>query len=259
MSITFDPKAAAQFIAEAHRACAPFENLPAAITPRSIAEAYATQDALRDLWRPLYGEVVGLKIATTTKVMQELLGIDHPCGGMLFEHRIYGSPAKVALGDYVNPMIECELAVRLATGLPARATQYTAAEARAAVGEMMPAFELIEDRNADYRSINALSLIADNVWNAGVVLGTPQQVPPSVELDGINGRLTVNGAAKAAGRTDNPMKALAWLANMGIEYGRALRAGMVVITGSIVPTLPIAPGDHFVFELEGFGCVELSA
>jgi hypothetical protein len=34
---------------------------------------------------------------------------------------------------------------------------------------------------------------------------------------------------------------------------------MVVITGSVVPTLPIKAGDKFVFTLEGFGSTEVSA
>lgn len=255
---TFDPKAAAAFIAEAHNARAPYQNLPPEIAPPSVDDAYAAQEALRELWTPVYGPVRGLKIATTTKVMQALMGIDHPCGGMIYEQRIHQSPARLQLGDFMNLMIECELAVRLGSGLPKRFSPYTAADVHPAVAEVMPAFELIEDRRAHYKSTSALSLIADNAWNGGIVLGQPQRVPAGLELNGIGGRLTVNGAERGTGATDDPMGALAWLANLAAGRGRPIEAGMVVITGSVLPTVPIAAGETFAFTLDGIGTTELS-
>jgi 2-keto-4-pentenoate hydratase len=259
MPSSFDPQAAARFVAAAHRAGDPFHNLPPEIAPTSVGEAYAAQEALREIWSPLYGRVVGLKIATTTKVMQKLMGIDHPCGGMIYERRVHHSPATLSLTDYMNLVIECELAVRLATSLPRAGHPYSPADVRAAAGTVMPAFELIDDRKAHYRSTSALSLIADNAWNAGIVLGPPLQVPPSLELNGLQGRLTINNVARGTGRTDDPMGALAWVANLAVERGRPLEAGMVVITGSVIPTVPIAAGEQFVFEIEGLGQTELSA
>jgi len=255
---TFDPKVAAAFIAEAHRIRATYENLPQSIAPPTVADAYTAQEALRELWTPLHGPVGGLKIATTTKVMQQLMGIDHPCGGMIYERRIHQSPARLDRSDFINLMIECELAVRLGADLPRRAQPYTAADVRSAVAEVMPAFELIEDRRADYKKTSALSLIADNAWNGGIVLGAPQWVPAGLELNGIKGRLMVNGTERGAGATDDPMGALAWLANLAAERGRPIEAGMVVITGSVMPTVPIAAGDTFAFTLDGLGETELS-
>jgi 2-keto-4-pentenoate hydratase len=259
MPSSFDPRAAARFIAEAHRACNRFHNLPPEIAPTNVSEAYAAQEALRELWTPLYGRVMGLKIATTTKVMQELMGIDRPCAGMIYERRVHHSPASLKLGDYMHLMIECELGVKLSRSLPRAERPYSAGDVRAAVEQAMPAFELIEDRWAHYKSTSALSLIADNAWNAGIVLGPPVQVPASTELNGLEGRLAINGALRGVGRTDDPMGALAWLANLAVERGRPLEAGMVVITGSVIPTLPIATGEQFVFEIEGLGQTELSA
>ena len=80
---------AARFIDEAHRTRARYQNLPDAIAPQTVAEAYAAQAALCDLWAPRLGPVAGLKIATTTKVMQALMGIDHPCMGTIFASRVH--------------------------------------------------------------------------------------------------------------------------------------------------------------------------
>jgi 2-keto-4-pentenoate hydratase len=54
------------------------------------------------------------------------------------------------------------------------------------------------------------------------------------------------------------MGALAWLANLAVERGRPLEAGMIVITGSVLPTISVAPGDKLVFFLDGLGSAELS-
>src|SRR5262249_17581202 len=152
-----------------------------------------------------------------------------------------------------NVRIECELAVRLGRDLPKGAAPHTRETARAAVSEIMAAFELIEDRNADYKSCKAPSLIAANAWNGGLVLGAGRRPPEGSELTGTAGRLSRNGKADLAGKTDDPMGALAWVANLAADRGRPLKAGMVVITGSVVPTVDIAPGERLDFSLDGVG------
>lgn len=249
----FSAADAARYLDEAHRARARYQNLPEAIAPTNFEEAYAAQEALWGLWEPRLGQIAGRKIAVTTKVMQELMGIDHPCGGAIFSSRIHTSPARIAKADYVNVRVECELAVRLNRDLPRREAPYTREEARAAVGEIMAAFELIEDRHADYKSSKALSLIADNAWNGGIVLGQARPLPASLELDGISGALKRNGKEEASGRTDDPMGALAWVANLAAQRGRPIETGMVVITGSVITTVDIAAGDRLDFALDGVG------
>jgi len=97
-----------------------------------------------------------------------------------------------------------------------------------------------------------VSLIADNCWNGGVVLGTARPVTREA-LVGARGRQSVNGAAAGEGAAEDPFATLAWLANLLAERGRGLAAGMVVITGSLVPTFSIEPGDHLVFAVDGLG------
>lgn len=258
MTPSFDPAPAAGFIAAAHRDRAAFRNLPEDLAPQSVADAYAVQEALRAIWAPAYGPVAGLKIATTTKVMQQLMGIDRPCGGMIYKNRIHTSPYALGLGDYMHVVVECELAVRVDRTLYRREAPYTREDVRRAIGAVMPAFELIEDRNAVYKETRALSLIADNAWNAGIVLGAPVAVPAGMELNGLKARLTT-GTSPKEGTTDDPMGALAWVVNLAADRGRPLEAGQVVITGSVVATLPIAAGETFEFEIEGLGRLRMTA
>jgi 2-keto-4-pentenoate hydratase len=259
MTQHFDPNTVARHLIDAQVRRAPFENIPPDIAPHDVEEAYAVQDALVRILSEREGRIAGLKIATTTKVMQQLMGIDHPCGGVIFERRVHGSPANIRLADHMNVVIECEVGLRLKNDLPVAAAPFTADSVMAAVGAVMPAFELVEDRRADYKKTNALSVIAENCWNAGVVLGADVAFVPGRSLDGIAGRLGINGRDAHEGRSDDPLSTLAWVANLAAGHGRAIHAGMVVITGSVIPTLPIKAGDTFVFTLDGLGSAQLTA
>ncbi len=257
--MVFDATKAAHFIDNAHRTRAVYANLPPDIAPRSINDAYAVQEKLAQLWEVARGPVAGLKIATTTKIMQELMGIDHPCGGMIFAKRIHATPATIAREGFVNLVIECELAVRLGRDLPSADEPYDRGTVRSAVAAVMPAFELIEDRRAVYKETKAASLIADNAWNGGIVLGAEKTLPADLDLNGLTGSLAIEGGSGRTGMTDDPMGALAWVANLAATRGRPLKAGMVVITGSVIPTLPISQGETFTFTLAPFGSVSMTA
>ncbi len=257
--MTYDPVKAAEAVAAAHRSRATFANLAGDLAPPTIADAYAAQEALRDLWRPIRGEVAGLKIATTTKVMQQLMGIDHPCGGMIYARDVHRSPAAIDTTRFMHMVVECELAVRLGQDLPARGKPYDRQSVKSAIAAVMPAFELIEDRHSVYKECKAVSLIADNAWNGGVVLGAEKPFDPAMEVDGRAGRLSIDGKVAHEGKTDDPLGALAWVANLAVDRGRPMRAGMISITGSVIATLPIAVGQTFRFELDGLGATEMTA
>jgi 2-keto-4-pentenoate hydratase len=53
--------------------------------------------------------------------------------------------------------------------------------------------------------------------------------------------------------------ALAWLANLAIERRRPIERDMLVITGSVVTTVDIEPGERLDFVLDEVGGVSLSA
>jgi 2-keto-4-pentenoate hydratase len=248
--------AMARWMWEARQGRQIYRNLPEQLRPGSIAEAYAAQEVYYRLAEPVYGAVGGAKIATTTKVMQELMGITHPCGGALFARTIHTSPARVRMADFVNLRIESEIALKLGADLPASGSSWTRETVAPAVESAMPAFELIEDRNADYTATEASSLIVENCWNGGVVLGKPRAVQVG-DLVGIGGQLTIGGKAVGEGKAEDPCATLAWVANHLRERGRGLKAGMVVITGSLIPTVSIERGDRALFTVTGLGEVEM--
>src|ERR1043166_1605818 len=184
--------AMARYMWDARRARENYSNLPDALKPGSIAEAYRAQEAYYRLAEPVYGPVGGVKVATTTKVMQQLMGITHPCGGAIFQRTIHASPARIAKGDFINLRVESEIALKLGSDMPVSGAPWTAASVVPHVAGAMSAYELIEDRNAVYTECNAVSMIVENCWNGGVVIGEPRRIAPK-DIIGVTGRQTLNG------------------------------------------------------------------
>ncbi|MBA2673448.1 MAG: fumarylacetoacetate hydrolase family protein [Ramlibacter sp.] len=233
-----------------------YANLPDALAPASIDEAYAAQEAYWRLAEPVYGPVAGVKVATTTKVMQQLMGINHPCGAAIFANTIHPTPARIAKAGFVNLRVESEIALKLGADMPATQAPWTANSAARCVAGAMAAYELIEDRNAVYTETKAASMIADNCWNGGVVLG-PMKAVTARDVAGVRGTQTINGKLSGEGHAEDPFATLAWLANLLAQRQRGLTSGMVVITGSLIPTFSVTPGDRVVFAVDGLGEVAM--
>ena len=134
--------------------------------------------------------------------------------------------------------IESEIALKLGKDMVSGAP-WTAQSVVPFVAGAMPAYELIEDRNAVYTEANAVSMIVENCWNGGVVIGEPKTIT-SKQIVGVTGRQTLNGKPIGEGKSEDPFATLAWLANCW-RARPDLKAGMVVITGSLIPTFSITP------------------
>ena len=80
---------AAQAIAAARHAHRPLEALPAELQPQDEATGYLIQRAVHELLASQLGHLVGTKIGCTSKVMQDYLGIPHPCAGGLFGRGVH--------------------------------------------------------------------------------------------------------------------------------------------------------------------------
>ena len=189
--------------------------------------------------------------------MQELVGFGQPCEGAIFSTRLHTSPAGVKHGDFVNIGVESEIAVRLGRDLPANGAPYSRESVAAAVDACMAAIEIVDDRAMDYKQLNPLQLIAANSFNAGCVIGPPVTNWRDLDLASLKGRMRINGQVVGEGvggdALGHPLEPLAFLANNLIERGRMLKAGDIVLTGSIVATKWLNPGDAMATEVDGLG------
>jgi 2-keto-4-pentenoate hydratase len=251
---------AAQAIATARRNRAPLKALRADAAPRDEAEGYRVQRAVHDLMLPSVGALVGYKIGCTSQVMQEYLDIAHPCGGGVFARGVHESGASLRADDYVRAGVECEIAVRLARDLLPSEEPFTAEWVMEAVEAYMPAIEIVDDRYQKWETLGAPTLIADDFFAAGCVLGAPVARNAAPDLLSVNGRALINGSEAGRGTgadvLGHPHHALAWLANHLAAEGRGLHAGQIVLTGSLVKTVWLNVGDRVVMELEGLGRVQ---
>lgn len=231
----------------------PLDDLPAQIRPRNIAEAYDVQAELAGMLVPTLGPVAGWKIGCTTDVMRRYLNVDQPCAGAMFEREIRHGAAQLRANDYRKLGLECEIAVRLAQDMGA------GDDPAQAIGAVMCSVEIVEERFTDFAHTATETLVADNFFGAGCVLG--EDVAPGPDFTSLRGGFSVNGNApefigEGAAIMGDPLAALIWLAKQRASRG-GLKAGQVVTLGSVVKTIYPSVGDVVVASFEGLPGVRL--
>src|SRR6267378_7561498 len=236
-----DIRAAAKTIAANRRNRTPLPPLAPDAAPGSEADGYRIQDAVHKLMAADLGALVGYKIGCTSPVMQQYLDIPHPCGGGVFAKGVHKSGARLRAKDFVRVGVECEIAVRLGRDLVISEAPFTAEWVAEAIEAYLPAIEIVDDRYVKWETMGAPTLVADDFFAAGCVLGTPVARSAAPDLLSVTGRALINGVEVGQGTgadvLGHPHNALAWLANHLASEDKSLRAGEIVLTGSLVKTV----------------------
>jgi 2-keto-4-pentenoate hydratase len=241
-----------------------FKGLGGALTLSDAKLAYEAQDAYVDLLlQSRKTQLRGYKIALTTPAMREMVNFQDSVSGRLFADQYLRTGDSVHAGHRVHLGVEFEIAFEMGRDLPARASAWSGKELLKHVACAYPAIEIIDDRGADYTSLNRsiLTLIADNAWNQGLVLGAPKRGLGADFLRDILGVAMIDGQeiGRGTGRDvlGHPLDALAWLANHLPSRGLALREGDIVTTGSLVKSQFPKAGQKIHWKLAGLGEVAL--
>ena len=254
---------AADWLLAAHDQRQRFGALPEELSPQTPGEAYAVQEAFVAQRARKRGGAVGYKIALSSAAMRRFVGVDSPQAGLIHESTVHRSPARIRAADYVGLIVEFEIAVELAEDLPAADAPFFRERVARAVGAVMPAIEIADDRGADYTTLarHPLDLIADNTWNEGVVLGRPAHGWRALDLAKIRAVAFINGEQVGEGigaeAMGHPFDAVAWIADHLASRRHGLLRKDFVITGSLVTSKRVKAGDQVLFELENLGQVEL--
>ncbi len=222
------------------------EELPEACRPRNLAEAYSVQSELASrLMAHGWGDRQGFKIGCTTSVMQEYLGIDHPCAGQILAARLHEGAADLCLGDFHRAGVECEIAVTLGHDLDTERVTAGPGATAGAIAYFRAAIEIVDARYRDYSTMSTPTLVADDFFQAAAVIGEPQVFTSSTCLADLTGRMSINGAQVGAGNgkdiLGDPINALHWLAQHRLDLKDPLRAGDTILLGSVVQTQWISP------------------
>ena len=228
----------------------------------TLAEAYAVQSAgtaarIADEGR----RAVGYKVALTTRGQQQAFGADRPLYGMLLDDMAFDEAEPIPFDRFLAPRVEMELAFRMARRLDGPCSE---AQAVAAIDWIAPAIEILDSRTVmrhGDRMRSAIDIVADAGGAAGFLVSKWRLRPGEVDLARIGAVLRHNGEAEDSGLFalvfERPERALVWLAGALAEQGRALEAGDIVLSGSVIKPYPVARGDRFEFDFGAAGAIRL--
>jgi 2-keto-4-pentenoate hydratase len=239
--------------------------LPDHCRPADRSDGYAIQAAVA----ALSGQrVIGWKIAATSLVGQDHIGVDGPLAGRLLSSRVATisrdrhAPTPTSLAGNAMRVGEAEFLFRMRASLPARERIYGVQEVLDAVDALHPAIEIPDSRYIDFARVGAPQLIADNACACWLVVGEAvsgdweqQDLAAHVVEASLNGRPAETGTGANVLR--DPRLALTWLANELRTYGRGLTTGDLVTTGTCITPVPLAPGDVLRADFGKFGAVEV--
>jgi 2-keto-4-pentenoate hydratase len=209
----------------------------------SLSEAYGVQDRLREALLARGERVAGWKAGFTSKPLQETYQVSEPVCAFLLASGVLMSGATIGAERFVKPAVEAEVAFVMSHDLAGPGV--TAARALLAIEGALPALELIDFRHSG-KAVGT-DVVADGVYAKAIVLGgalTPL-TGLDLALEGLvyeqNG--TMVATATAAEVLGTPLNSLAWIANHLGARGLGLRAGDVVMSGSVSKVLQPKSGD----------------
>jgi 2-keto-4-pentenoate hydratase len=196
---------------------------------------------------------VGWKLGFGSSDAMAQLGISAPLVGYLVEGGLLAPGSSVSISGWTKPLLEPEVAIHVGGDLAAGGDRGEAEEAVDGIG---PAFELVDlDRPPD----DVEEILRCNVFQRNVVLGPPIA---GLEPTGLAGRIGEPGSEELV--VDDPQRAsgevvglLRHVADLVGAFGETVRAGEVVICGSIVPPIPLEPGAEISYRLDPAGKISI--
>jgi 2-keto-4-pentenoate hydratase len=193
---------------------------------------------------------IGWKLGLGTPAAMEQHGTSAPLVGFLTDRGLRDPGAEIEIGAWARPAAEPELAVHLAADVPAGGDRDAVA---GAIGGLGVAIELV-----DLGAVELEDILAGDIFHRHVVLGpavagvAPEDL--TAELRHGDRAETVEDPLELVG---DPVTAVAHLASHLAAFGETVRAGSVLITGSIVPALMIAPGERLEYSVDTLGELRL--
>lgn len=240
---------------------APFSAYPPADgVPRSLAQGYALQDAVAAALQAsgARGAIAGYKIAVNSPELMAHFRIEEPASGQVFADQTHEGHARLPAAGFAEFAYEPEIAAVMGRALPLKDAPFTREAVAAAIAGFVPALELLDTRGARTRELHLPDVVAQNISNAGAVLGGPGVAPDALEPGAIRTVVTLDGAPEldvTGAAPQDPLDAVCWLANHLAARGRTLEAGDFILCGTHAP-LRLMPGPvRIEVTMSGLGTV----
>ncbi len=224
-----------------------------------MASAFDIQDAVLAALAKDMGGLAGYKIAFNSDALMAKMGLSHPGVGRVFGDQVYANAAHLDTGSYVNLMVEPEIAAVLAADIQP-GDDLSAQALSSKVEQFFPAFEILDRRNVDGLT-HVPTIIAHNVFNAGIVVGGPGLAPKEIDFSTLftdcrdSGQTVVSGTGKAP---QHPIDALAFLARHFTGRGQVMPAGSLLLLGAHCPPYGVGSGRKMTLEIGPLGKVSFS-
>src|SRR5699024_2188033 len=203
--------------------------------------------------------VVGKKIGLTSQAMQEMMGVNEPDYGHLLDSMMCIDGVVLSLDHFLQPKLESEIAFVLKKDV--KGPGVTALDIVKATDYVVPAFELIDSRIADW-NITFEDTVADNGSSARAILGGVPTQLEGMDLAHLGMNVYKNGKlidhATGAEVMGNPLEAVAWLANALSQFDKCLLKGEIILSGALAKAVSVQAGDTFMAEFAHLGAVEVS-
>jgi len=222
-----------------------------------IAEGMRLQAELRRRRAQAGAKLIGWKVGFGAPAAKQKLKIEAPLVGFLTDQALLPSGATIALGDWQKPVAEPEIAIHLGRDVPGNADRATAKAAIAALG---PAIEIAD---VDGPLDDVCSILAGDIFQRHVIVGSADSTRAGARLTGLIGRVVRSGKevempSDLEADTGDLIDIVRDVAAVTARTGDGLKAGQLIIAGSVVPPLFVAPGETLTFELHPIGAVAVS-
>ena len=193
---------------------------------------------------------LGWKVGFGAPAAMESLRLDGPLVGFLTDGSLVAPDEEVSIQGWVRAVAEPELAAWIRSDVPTAASPD---EVRAAIGALGPAIELAD---VDPQPEDVEQILAGNIFHRRVILGHRDPARAGASLEGFVGRVWVDDDQVAEvsdpeAVTGPLLRVVAHVAATLAAVGEGLKAGDIVITGSIVPPIPLAAPAQIRFEIPG--------
>jgi 2-keto-4-pentenoate hydratase len=194
---------------------------------------------------------LGWKLAFGGPAAMERLHTNAPLVGFLMQDAVVPPGSTLSIAGWKKPAAEPEITVHLGKNLPAGSDRETA---KAAIAGLGPAIELAD---VDHPSDDVEGTLAGDIYQRYIILGHSDPARAGGLLDDLAARVLRNGSEIANITQPQYLQALTGelidivrhTANLLAVFGESLRAGEIIIAGSIIPPIWIAPDEEIVFEL----------
>lgn len=204
-------------------------------------------------------KIAGFKVGLTNIAARKKMGMPDSFYGYLLDSMVLESGVNLKRDEMIEPRLESEICFKLKSDLQGKGL--TVKDVMNATEVICASFEICDARIANWACAYP-DFFADNGMSCRVVLAGSWHPPADIDLPNERAVLTCNGDKVAEGSGDmamgHPANVVAWLAGKLAERGKGLKAGQIIMTGTLTAMVPMEKGAEYMAAFSTLGKVTLS-